>query len=90
MGFNMKEVNVDASFPPGISLSFDKEKEVDAATVEKLLTENKDRQLLSLIVGGLQNADAMQKNMEITGYYFQGLGMKIGFPPDICLKFVKN
>ena len=36
-GFNMKELSLDATIPPGIVISFLKEKEVDAQTIEKTI-----------------------------------------------------
>ena len=89
-GFNMKEVSVDASIPPGITLSFLKVKEVDKETSEKVLSENKDKEILNLIVRGLQKADSLQKEMNLAEYKFRGLNMKIGFPPDISLKLVRD
>lgn len=86
-GFNMKELSLDATIPPGITISFLKEKEVDPQTIEKLLEQNKDKELLNLIVTGLQKADALQKGMKLSDYKFRGLNMKIGLPPDISLKF---
>ena len=89
-GFSMRDVSVDASIPPSITLSFFKEKEVDPATIEKLLEENKGKEMLSLIVKGLQKADSLQKGMNLSHYKFRGLGMKIGLPPDISLKFSRK
>jgi len=86
-GFCMKDLSVDVGIPPGIKLSFTKERDVDPATIEKLLKENEDKTILTLIVKGLQKADAMQKEMNLSYYNFRGLSMKIGLPPDISLKF---
>ena len=89
-GFNMKDVSVDVTIPPGISLQFVKEKDVDPETIEKLLEENKDKKILSLIVQGLKKADDLQKGMNLSHYLFRGLSMKIGIPPDISLKYTRN
>jgi hypothetical protein len=88
-GFSMKDVSVDATIPPSITLAFVKEKDVDQETIEKLLEENKDKEILTLIVKGLQKADSLQKGMKLSHYNFRGLSMKIGLPPDISLKFTK-
>ena len=88
-GFNMKEVSVDAGFPTGITLAFVKERDIDSETIDKMLAEHKDQQILSLIVRGLQKADNMQKGMNLAHYKFRGLSMKIGLPPDISLKFTR-
>jgi hypothetical protein len=89
-GFNMRRVDVDAAIPPSISLTFLKEKDVSPETVEKILEENKDKNMLNLIVKGLQKADSMQKGMNLSGYVFQEMKMKIGLPPDISLMFVRK
>ena len=89
-GFNMTDVSVDVSIPPGISLQFVKEKDVDPGTIEKLLEENKDKKILILIVQGLKKADDLQKGINLSHYLFRGLSMKIGIPPDISLKYTRN
>lgn len=89
-GFNMKEVSVDVGIPPGISISFIKEKDVDAETIHQLLEDNKDKEILKLIIRGLQKADSIQKGMNLSHYIFRGLNMKIGLPPDMSLKFVRG
>ncbi len=88
-GFSMKDVSVDASIPPSITLAFVKEKDVDPETIKKLLEENKGKEILALIVKALQKADSLQKGMNLSHYSFRGLSMKIGLPPDISLKFTK-
>jgi len=89
-GFSMKDVSVDISIPPSISLSFSKEKEIAPETIEKLLEENSSKQILKLIVTSLQKADAAQKSMNLHNYVFKGLNMKLGLPPDVSLKFEKK
>lgn len=89
-GFNMKDVSVEVGIPPGITISFVKEKDVDAETIDKLIKENEDKEMLKLIVRSLQKADALQKGMDLSHYKFNGLNMKIGLPPDISLKFTRS
>jgi len=88
-GFNMKDVSVDIGIPPGISISFIKEKDVDPETINKLIEDNEDKEMLKLIVRSLQKADALQKGMDLSHYKFNGLTMKLGLPPDISLKFAR-
>ena len=88
-GFSMKDISVEAGFPTGITLNFEKQRDMDAETIEQMLEEHKDQQILSLIVKGLQKADNMQKGMNLAHYKFRGLSMKIGLPPDISLKFTR-
>jgi hypothetical protein len=86
----MKDVGVDAGIPPGMSISFIKEKDVDAETINQLLEDNNDKDILKLIVRALLKADALQKGMNLSHYKFNGLSMKIGLPPDISLKFTRT
>ncbi|HET7896328.1 MAG TPA: hypothetical protein VFL47_01615 [Flavisolibacter sp.] len=88
-GFSMRDVTVDATIPPSISLQFFKEKEVDEKTIEDLLEQNKDKEMLSLIVRALQKADGLQKAMKLSHYKFSSMGIKVGLPPDISLKFTR-
>ena len=88
-GFSMRDVSVDATIPPSITLAFVKEKEVDEKAIEDLLEQNKEKEMLTLIVRGLQKADNLQKAMKLSHYKFNGLSMKIGLPPDISLKFIR-
>ena len=86
-GFSMKDVIADATIPPSIIFQFVKEKEADAKAIEDMLEENKEKEMLTLIVRALQKADGLQHAMKLSNYKFTGLNMKIGLPPDISLKF---
>ncbi|MFI5154203.1 MAG: hypothetical protein ACHQET_12760 [Chitinophagales bacterium] len=89
-GFDMTDIAVDIGIPPGISISFIKEKDVDPETIDQMLEENKDKEMLKIIVRALQKADAVQKGMNLSNYKFRGLSMKLGLPPDMSLKFAKE
>ena len=89
MGFNMNELEVGIGIPPEINLAFEKEKDVDAETIEKLLKANEDKPLLSLIIHTLQKADALVKGMNLSNYKLGQLSMKIGVPPDVSIKLLR-
>jgi hypothetical protein len=89
MGFNMNELEVGIGIPPEINLVFEKEKEVDAETIEKLLKENEDKPLLSLIIHTLQKADGLVKGINLSNYKLGELIMKIGLPPDVTIKLLR-
>ena len=89
-GFNMKEFTVDATLPPSIIQVFFKERDVDSETIEKIVNDNQDKQMLVLIVRALQKADELQRRMNLADYRFYALSIKIGLPPDISLKFVRT
>ena len=81
----MSDIGVDMGIPPGISISFIKEKDVDPETIDQILEE-----MLRIIVRSLQKADSLQKGMNLSHYKFRGLTMKLGLPPEMSLKFVKE
>lgn len=89
-GFEMSDISVDIGIPPGISIAFIKEKDVDPETIDQILEENKDKDMLRIIVRSLQKADAVQKGMNLSHYKFRGLTLKLGLPPDMSLTFVKQ
>jgi len=86
-GYSMRDISIDASVPPGITIFFAKEKEVDPSIVENLLEQNREKQLLTMLVSGLQKADSLRKELNLSHYKFHGLGMKAGLPPPISLRF---
>jgi hypothetical protein len=88
-GFNMNELEVGIGIPPEINLAFEKIKDVDAETIEKLLKANEDKPLLSLIIHTLQKADALVKGMNLTNFRLGQLSMKIGLPPDVSIKLLR-
>jgi hypothetical protein len=89
-GFRLENANVDITIPPGISFSFVKQKEIDPADIAKLLEENKDKELLKIMVNALQKADALQKGMNLSHYSFTGISLRLGLPPDVSIKFNRN
>lgn len=89
-GFSMRDVIVDATIPPSITLQFLKEKEIDEKAIDDMLEQNNDKEMLALIVRALQKADSLQKAMNLSHYKFSSLGMKVGLPPDISLKFTRT
>ena len=86
----MRDVIVDVTIPPSITLQFLKEKEIDEKTIDDMLVQNNDKEMLTLIVRALQKADSLQKAMNLSHYKFSWLGMKVGLPPDISLKFTRT
>jgi hypothetical protein len=88
-GFIMHEVEVGIGIPPDITMGFEKDIDVDPATIDKLLQENEDRPLFKLIVQTLQKADAMVKGMNLSNFKLGELQMKIGIPPDVTLKLIR-
>ena len=66
-GFNMKDVSMDIVIPPGISLSFTKERDVDPQQIEQIVEENKDKEMFGLIVRALQKSRCDAESHEFVG-----------------------
>jgi hypothetical protein len=89
-GFNMHEIDVGIGIPPEINIAFLKVKDVDTETIDKLLKENEDKPLFTLIVQTLQKTDALVKDMKLVNYKLGQLSMKIGLPPDVGIKLLRT
>ena len=86
-GYVLKEMNVEVSIPPGVSLSFHKTKEISKDKVEKILKENKDKEMLKMIVNALVSADELHKKIALGKLKYTGLNLELGLPPKVVIKF---
>ena len=89
IGFNMEELILQAGFPAGATVVFVKQKDVSDATIEAILKENENREMLSLIVRALQKAESLQKKMKLSHYNFTKFYLKLGVPPEVSLRFTR-
>jgi hypothetical protein len=87
IGFNMKELILQAGIPAGATVIFVKEKDVDVDTIDAILKENENKEMLGLIVRALQKADALQRKMQLCNYNFTKFYLKLGVPPEVSLRF---
>ena len=89
-GFRMGDLNIAIGIPPSVSIGFIKEKDISPEAIDKILEENKDKELLKIILNALIKADALQKSMNLSHYQFNSVGLTLGLPPDVSLKFVRQ
>ena len=76
---------MDIGIPLCVTLCFTKERVVDRKTGRGT---HGQRNIVPY-PPWVRKADPMQRAMNLTNYKFGGLIMKIGFPPDVSLKFIK-
>jgi hypothetical protein len=86
-GYILKEMNVEVSIPPGVSLAFHKTKEISKDKIAKILKENKDKEMLKMIVNALVSADELHKKIALGKLKYRGLNLELGLPPKVVIKF---
>jgi len=89
IGFNMKELLVQGGIPESATVIFLKERDVDPATIEAILKENEDNDLLALLVRALQKGETLQKRLRLSNYLFSSIHLKLGVPPEVSLRFLR-
>ncbi len=88
-GYSITAINIDLSIPPSITLELDQIENISDDEEEKLLEENKDKQLIYLVLVALFKANAIQKSINSVQYKFSGLTIGMGLTPNIEMKFKK-
>jgi DNA replicative helicase MCM subunit Mcm2 (Cdc46/Mcm family) len=88
-GYSLKQVEVEISIPPGIVLHFEKTKNISPEKIEEILEENKDKDLLKIIVKSLVSADELHKKIKLGNMVFRDIVIGLGIPPKVNICFVK-
>lgn len=86
-GYILKEMYVEISIPPGVTLAFHKVKEISKEKIEQILEENKDKEMLKMIVNTLVSADALHNKISLGKMKYTGLNLELGLPPKVVIKF---
>lgn len=89
-GYTLKGMTIDVSIPPGVSLDFQKTKDVSRKDIEKILEENKGRPVLKLIVDSLVTANEFHKRIKLGSLPFTGILVDVSLPPKVTMKFNKK
>jgi len=89
-GYVLKEMHTEVSFPPGISLCFEKTLETSKQTTDKILKSHKDNEMLKMIVNALVAADEYRKKIKLDGMMFTGITVDVNMPPRVSIKFIKK
>ena len=86
-GFKVNDITIDIGIPPDVAISLTKTNQVNAATIENMIELNKDKKILSMVLGTLLNANKMQEKITMNKFTFAGLAIKVGIPPKVSLRY---
>jgi hypothetical protein len=89
-GYRLEAFDIEVSIPPGINLQFKKVLDVPKEKIESILEENKDKELLKLIVNSLVAADEFHKKVKVGSYVFTDISVDLSIPPKVHIKFVRK
>jgi hypothetical protein len=89
-GYRLEEFEIDISIPPGVNLQFKKVQDVPRETIDRLLEQHKDQDILRNIVNALVAADEFHNKVTIGGYLFTTITVNLSIPPQVHLKFVRK
>jgi hypothetical protein len=87
VGYQLEAFNIVLSIPPGISLQFKKVKDVPKEKIDRILEQNKDKELLKMVVTSLVSADALHNRVKVGTCVFTGVLLDLSIPPKVHLKF---
>lgn len=89
-GYRLKSVDIEVSIPPGVNLQFEKVQDVSKEKIDGILEQNKDKDLLKLIVNSLMAADEFHKKVKLGNYAFTEITIDLSLPPKVHIKFVRK
>lgn len=89
-GYRAKEVEIGVSVPPRIVFHFEKFKEVNKEEREEILTANKSKTLLKIIVSTLVSADEFQQKLTLGKLKFSEIAIEMGIPPEVNVKLINT
>jgi hypothetical protein len=86
-GYTVSGVSVGLGIPPKISADFALAEVVPDDVVEALLQEYAEAKLATMLVRALVRAHKLQLAIHIGGLRPKGIGVDIGLPPSVTIKF---
>ncbi len=89
-GYTLNSFDIDVSLPPGISMQFEKVQDVSRVKIDSILEQNKDKELLKMIVTSLVAADEFHKKVKLGNYFLTHITVGLSVPPKMSIKFVKK
>ena len=88
IGFKTKAISLGIGLNPTVTFNFEKFKETDAETRQKILEENKDKILLGMMVKALVSADEYQNKIKLGSFRFSTISITVGLAPSISIQLV--
>ncbi len=76
--------------PPDVVLTFRKEKQISSEAIQELIEQHKDKEILTLILKALLTANTLQSKITFDKFFFAGVSIKLGIPPQVSLKYQHN
>ncbi len=67
---------------------FEKFADIKDEEIKRILAENKDKKLLSVLVNTLVSADAFQQKITLGSFSFNEISIELSVPPEVNVKFV--
>ena len=64
-GYRLNAIDIEVSIPPGVNLQFEKVQDVSKEKIDSILDQNKDKDLLRMIVNSLVAADEFHKKVKL-------------------------
>jgi hypothetical protein len=89
-GYTLDSFDVDVSLPPGISMKFEKVLDVSRVKIDSILEQNKDKDLLKMIVTSLVAADEFHKKIKLGSFLLTHITVDLSVPPRMKISFVKK
>ncbi len=89
-GYRLETVDIQISLPPAVNLQFRKAEDVSKEKIDAILEQNKDNDLLKLIVNSLVTADEFHKKVKLGSYLFTDIAIDLSLPPKVHIKYVRN
>lgn len=89
-GYRLDAFDIEISIPPGINLQFEKVQDVSKEKIDSILEQNKEKELLKVIVNSLVAADEFHKKVKLGNYVFTHISIDLSIPPTVHIKYVRN
>ncbi len=89
-GYNFKSMEVSMGLPPSVSAVFHYIKEISESERSDLLTEVKDRNIVTIILKCLFKANEFYHSANIGSYKVDEVKITLGLTPGVDISFVKK
>lgn len=89
-GYNFKSMEVSMGLPPSVSAVFHYIKEISESERSDLLTEVKDRNIVTIILKCLFKANEFYHSANIGNYKVDEVKITLGLTPGVDISFVKK
>lgn len=91
LGYSVEAVEVGVGLLPEVGIEVSGlAKTMDVATYERVMEEQRDKKVLSLILRTLQTTSTWQKKIHLMAMGCDRATITLGIPPKITLKFEKS